>query len=197
VNAEHDVTEPIDPDAALMGRVRDGDDEAFTRLFTQWRRPLVRFTVRLVGEQGRGETLAQDVFLQIYRTRERYEPRERFAAYVFRIATARCLEALRFDEHRAAGPPRTEPPDPAPAETVEVPGLEAMVRAAVLSLPPPERAALLLEREAGLSNEEIADALSTSVAAVRSLLARARKALVTALAAHLEDPLAAPGDAGP
>jgi RNA polymerase sigma-70 factor (ECF subfamily) len=72
-----------------------------------------------------------------------------------------------------------------------------MVRAAVLSLPPPERAALLLEREAGLSNEEIADALSTSVAAVRSLLARARKALVTALAAHLEDPLAAPGDAGP
>ena len=188
---------PLDPDALLMCRVRDGDDDAFTRLFTNWRRPLVRFTVRFVGDQARGEELAQDVFLKIYRARERYEPRERFAAYMFRVATNHCLNELRRSEHKARGENvedmATEPADrfqPAADAVFEASEIQAAVRVAVGKLPPTQRAALLLLREEGLGYEEIADSLETSVAAVKSLLNRARKSLLLELQPFLEHPLA-------
>lgn len=194
---------PADPDAALMCRVRDGDDDAFTRLFAHWRRPLVRFTVRFVGDQARGEELAQDVFLKIYRARERYEPRERFAAYLFRVATNHCLNELRRSEHRTRGDNvedmAHEPADEhqAGADAIfQAAEIQVAVRAAVGKLPATQRAALLLLREEGLGYEEIADALETSVSAVKSLLNRARKALAAELQPFLEHPLAAPGAAG-
>lgn len=194
---------PSDPDAALMCRVRDGDDDAFTRLFANWRRPLVRFTVRFVGDQARGEELAQDVFLKVYRARERYEPRERFAAYLFRVATNHCLNELRRSEHKVRGDNvedlAHEPADAqqATADAVfEAAEIQVAVRAAVGKLPPTQRAALLLLREEGLGYEEIADALETSVSAVKSLLNRARKALVAELQPFLEHPLAISGAAG-
>lgn len=182
-----------DEDAALMCQVRDGDDDAFTRLFARWRGPLVRFTVRFVGDQARGEELAQDVLLKVYRVRERYVPSERFAAYLFRIATNHCLNELRRAEHRA---PRVEldAGDDAPAdaesptadEMLHGDRLQSAVRAAVGRLPPNQRAALLLQHDEGLAYEEIADALETSVAAVKSLLNRARRALMSDLAPLLE-----------
>ena len=193
---------PTDPDAALMCRVRDGDDDAFTRLFATWRRPLVRFTVRFVSDQARGEELAQDVFLKVYRARERYEPRERFAAYLFRVATNHCLNELRRSEHKARGDNvedlAHEPVDAHQAgadAVIEAAEIQVAVRAAVGKLPPTQRAALLLLREEGLGYEEIADALETSVSAVKSLLNRARKALTAELQPFLEHPLAAPGAA--
>ncbi len=190
---------PVDDDAVLMCRVRDGDDDAFTELFSRWRRPMVRFTVRFVGDQARGEELAQDVFLKLYRARERYEPRERFAAYVFRVATNHCLNELRRAEHKARGENveemSQEPADVGHAAAdavVEAAQIQAAVRVAVGKLPPTQRAALLLLREEGLGYEEIAVALETSVAAVKSLLNRARKALVLELEPFLESPMAAP-----
>ena len=74
--------------------------------------------------------------------------------------------------------------------------IQVAVRAAVGKLPATQRAALLLLREEGLGYEELADALETSVSAVKSLLNRARKALAAELQPFLEHPLAAPGAAG-
>ena len=185
----------LDDDATLMCRVRDGDDDAFTLLFSRWKRPLVRFTVRFVGEPAKGEELAQDVFLKVYRARERYEPRERFAAYLFRVATNHCLNEVRRGEYRQ---PRVgvddlahEPVDdrnPAADDLLHGARLQEVVRAAVCKLPPNQRAALLLLRDEGLGYEEIADALETSVSAVKSLLNRARRAMLAELAPHLEQP---------
>ena len=182
-----------DEDAALMCLVRDGDDDAFTRLFARWRAPLVRFTVRFVGDQARGEELAQDVLLKIYRVRERYVPSERFAAYLYRIATNHCLNELRRAEHRAprveievADEATVDASNPTVDEMLQGDRLQTAVRAAVGRLPPNQRAALLLQHDEGLAYEEIADALETSVAAVKSLLNRARRALMQDLAPLLD-----------
>jgi RNA polymerase sigma-70 factor (ECF subfamily) len=64
--------------------------------------------------------------------------------------------------------------------------LQTAVRAAVGRLPPNQRAALLLQHDEGLAYEEIADALETSVSAVKSLLNRARRALMQDLAPLLD-----------
>jgi len=173
--------------------VRDGDDDAFTRLFARWRAPLVRFTVRFVGDQARGEELAQDVLLKIYRVRERYVPSERFAAYLYRIATNHCLNELRRAEHRTprveievADEATADASNPTVDEMLQGDRLQTAVRAAVGRLPPNQRAALLLQHDEGLAYEEIADALETSVSAVKSLLNRARRALMQDLAPLLD-----------
>lgn len=194
-----DIT-PLDEDARLMCRVRDGDEEAFTRLFERWRVPIVRFAVRFVGAQHRGEELAQEIFLKVYRARERYEPRERFAAWIFRIATNHCLNEVRRPEYRhrpvAVEDLVIEPIDrrrPRADEMVHAARLQAAVREAVATLPETQRAALLLQRDQGLAYEEIAAALETTVPAVKSLLNRARKGLMARLAPWLDEAGAAEG----
>lgn len=176
-----------------MCRARDGDAEAFTELFRRWRRPMVRFAVRFCGQQARGEELAQDVFLKIYRARARYEPREPFRAYIFRVATNHCLNEVRRAEHRHRGGAvedlKREPADgdrPEADELLHADRVQQAVRAAVAGLPATQRAALLLQKEQGLPLVEIAETLETTVGAVKSLLNRARKALMAELAPLLE-----------
>ncbi|MCB9546748.1 MAG: RNA polymerase sigma factor [Myxococcales bacterium] len=176
-----------DEDAALMCRTRDGDAAAFAELFARWRVPMVRFAVRYTGDQARGEELAQDVFLKIYRARARYEPREPFRAYIFKVATNHCLNAVTRAEHRhgrvALDDLAIPPPAPRtdPVELLDAESLQRRVRAAVATLPERQRAALLLQKEDGLGYQEIADALATSVSAVKSMLNRARGVLLAAL----------------
>lgn len=184
-----------DDDARLMCLVRDGDDEAFSELFQRWRRPMVRFAVRFVGHQARGEELAQDVFLKVYRARARYEPREPFRAYIFRVATNHCLNEVRRREYRLRPVPvdelKVEPRDqrkPGADELVDAARVQAAVRVAVAGLPPAQRAALLLQKEQGMPLVDIADTLETTVGAVKSLLNRARKTLLAELAPLLDAP---------
>lgn len=182
-----------DEDAGLMCAARDGDGEAFAELFRRWRRPMVRFAVRFCGEQDRGEELAQDVFLKIYRARARYEPSEPFRAYIFRVATNHCLNEVRRAEHRHRGGalhdlPRepADPRRPAPDALLHADRVQRAVRVAVAGLPATQRAALLLQKEQGLGLVEIADTLETTVSAVKSLLNRARKTLMSELAPLIE-----------
>jgi RNA polymerase sigma-70 factor (ECF subfamily) len=181
-----------DEDAQLMCRARDGDDDAFATLFTRWRVAMVRFAVRFVGDQVRGEELAQDVFVKIYKARHRYEPKERFRAYIFRVATNHCLNEVARAEHRyPRGPLEHDPVDasvPNAEHLVDAARMQATIRAAVANLPPQQRAALLLQKQDGLSLTEIAHGLDTSVSAVKALLNRAR----TTLKQHLAPLLASP-----
>lgn len=184
----------MDEDAELMCRARDGDPEAFAELFRRWRIPMVRFAVRFCGAQARGEELAQDVFLKIYRARRRYVPREPFRAYIFRVATNHCINEVRRAEHRHRGGAveemAVEPGDhrrPSPEALLDADRMQRAVRSAVAGLPETQRAALLLQKEQGMALTEIADTLETTVAAVKSLLNRARKTLATELAPLLDD----------
>ncbi|MBU0551920.1 sigma-70 family RNA polymerase sigma factor [Myxococcota bacterium] len=179
----------MDDDAALMCRVRDGDVAAFNELFARWRSPIVRFTVRFVGHQARGEELAQDIFLKIYRARARYEPREAFKAYLFRVATNHCLNEVRRAEYRrrpiSVDELLREPMDThgaSPDALIEAARMQRAVREAVASLPETQRAVLLLQKEQGMPLKDIADLLETTVSAVKSLLTRARRALMVELA---------------
>jgi RNA polymerase sigma-70 factor (ECF subfamily) len=176
-----------DPDVQLMLAVQQGDEAAFHRLFEKHVGGVIGFAMQFVGNRARAEELAQDVFLQIFRTRSRYAPRARFKTWLYRMVTNACLSELRRPEHRV----RLQPLDPPageqmddPRASVEVPGRsgeemaldrEAVdrLRAAVAELPAQQRAALLLARVNGLSYDEVAASLSCSVSAVRSLIHRA------------------------
>ena len=95
VNTDMGASAAPDPDAQLMLRVRDGDEESFRVLLEKHRNSLVHFLYRMVQEQAVSEELAQEVYLRIYRSRATYEPTARFTTWMFRIATHLAINWLR------------------------------------------------------------------------------------------------------
>lgn len=176
-----------DPDVQLMLAVQRGDRSAFEQLFEKHVRGVVGFATQFVGARARAEELAQDVFLQIYRTRARYVPRARFTTWLYRMVTNACLSEVRRADHRSRTQVSDRPQesgvgDPATAGEVATRSTEDALlsqealnrmRALLSDLPEQQRAAVLLARVEGLSYEEVAEALSCSVSAVKSLIHRA------------------------
>ena len=170
-----------------MLAVQRGDRSAYEQLFEKHVRGVVGFAAQFVGARARAEELAQDVFLQVYRTRARYVPRARFTTWLYRMVTNACLSEVRRADHRT----RSRVLDDSASRSVDDLGSLAdgatrssedallsqesldRLRAALDNLPPQQRAALLLARVEGLSYEEVAEALSCSVSAVKSLIHRA------------------------
>lgn len=178
-----------DPDVRLMLALQQGELSAFDELFRKHVAGVVRFASRFVRSEARAEELAQDVFLQLYKTRGSYEPRARFKTWLYRMVHNACVSEMRSADRRRRTD-TTEPggdPDaaleaalpPAPSSESEALTFEALetLREAVQALPEQQRAALLLARSEGLSYEEVAATLGTSLSAVKSLIHRATVAL--------------------
>jgi len=174
-----------------MLRVREGDREAFRALFEKYARPVARFAANFTGIPARGEELAQDVFLQVYRARDRYEPRAKFSTWLYTIAHNLCLNEVRRFDYRGRLEPldRDDPEegsrplelaDPAALDGEAVASgheLEARLRELVADLPASQRTALILSRVDELRYQEIGEILSCSEQAVKSLIFRATRTL--------------------
>jgi RNA polymerase sigma-70 factor (ECF subfamily) len=179
-----DRTDPIDPDAALMMSFQNGDAGAFEQILDKYHRPIVNFIYKIVNNRGEAEELAQDVFLRIYRAKDRYEPRARFASWIYRIATNVSLKAASRARRLRIWSPSTEEESRvqetfrdyrpnAEAQMVEAERAE-VIRRALRRLPPKERVAIVLRRYEGLSYKEIADAMSCTEAAVKTYIHRGK-----------------------
>jgi RNA polymerase sigma-70 factor (ECF subfamily) len=180
-----------DPDAALMLAFQRGDAAAFRTLFERHARAMVAFCHHFVRDPARAEELAQDVFVKLHQAADRYRPSARFKTFLYRIASNHCLNELRRGEYATRrGPDRAEPADPdalpspaaSPEDAARGAALERAVGELLARLPEKQRAALVLCRLEGLSYEEIAEVLDTSVSAVKSLVHRATVAAADALA---------------
>ena len=185
----------MEPDAQLMLRVRDGDETSFALLLDRHRRPVVHFLYRMVQNQAVSEELAQEVFLRIYRSRERYEPTAKFTTWLYRICTHVALNSIRDGKSEKG----QKSLDKGPLEGREVqvedsrPNTEQdmlrqsrlqEIRQAVQSLPEKQRAAVLMHKYEELDYAQIAKALECSESALKSLLFRAYETLRGRLA-HL------------
>src|SRR5208337_737108 len=74
-------------DAQIMLRVKAGDDSAFEYLVQKYRRPMLSFMYRMAHNTAVAEDLAQEVFLRVYRSREKYEASAKFTTWLYRIAS--------------------------------------------------------------------------------------------------------------
>src|SRR5262249_45507625 len=109
-----------DPDVRLMLRVRDADDAAaFGELVEHYQQRLVGILHHLLGNPDEAEDLAQEVFLRVYRSRQRYHPKAKFSTWLFTIANNLALNILRARQRKPSVPlPSQEsgPLGPRPAE---------------------------------------------------------------------------------
>jgi RNA polymerase sigma-70 factor (ECF subfamily) len=181
-------------DVQLMLEVKAGDDSSFELLLRKYRTPLVNFLHRMVRDSATAEDLAQEVFLRVYRARQKYAPSAKFTTWLFHIATNLALNSIRDARHR-----QMEVSIDAPSEEeqtpLEIPAKEmaadqslverdraALIRRAVESLPEKQRAAVLLHKYEEMDYAEIARVLDCSESALKSLLFRAYETLRIELA---------------
>lgn len=174
----------IESDLDLMLRVRDGDSASFEILLRRYRLPMVSFFRRMVRDEAMAEDLAQEVFLRVYKSRERYQPEARFTTWLYRIATNLALNAIRDRKDEVSdtpheeddGPPALErfvDPQPTVEQRLMQGDRERLIRQAVESLPDNQRAAVILHKYQDVDYRQIAGILNLSEGAVKSLLFRA------------------------
>lgn len=194
------MDDTYDPDAALMLRVKEGDREAFEALVEKYKHPVMNLLYRTLPDAIEAEDLAQQVFIQVYKSAHRYQVAAKFSTWLFTIARNLCLNEIRRRSRHPAESLDATLPDtedqPArqyedtkvfsPPETVLHGELEEKIEDALAALPEKQRTALLLCRQDELSYEDIADVLECSVSATKSLIHRARETLKDQLKPYLK-----------
>ena len=174
-----------DEDAALMVACRDGDEEAFVRLYHRHRDRVINYARRLLGNQAAGEEAAQDVFLKLFKARKRYKPKSRFTTYLYKITTNHCLNlrsrlAQRTTYADADIDTRAKSTASQEADAAHAQLQQALLHA-LKQLPGNQRAALVLVHYEGLTYQEAGAAIGASESSVKSLIHRARKRLSSVL----------------
>ncbi len=189
-----------DPDAVLMLRVKRGDRAAFAELVEKYKQPVMNFVFRSLRDEIEAEDLAQNVFLQVYKSRSRYKQTAKFSTWLFTIARNLCLNELRrrsrhpaesIEETQAEheDQPQRQYEDKsqlAPPEQLLQGELSRKIEEALADLPENQRSAILLCRREDLSYEEIAGILQCSLSATKSLIHRGRETLKEKLKPYLQ-----------
>ena len=207
----------------MLARARAGDEEAFRRLAEPHRRELQLHCYRILGSVQDAEDMVQETLLAAWRSLDAFEGRASVRSWLYRIATNRCLNALRARSRRPREVPamrdalqptrRTDPvwlepypdvllediPDRSagPAARYEArESIELSFVVALQHLPPRQRAALVLGDSLGFRTAEVAEMLDTGEASVKGALQRARATLQARLPATDRERAPAPNSAG-
>jgi len=189
-----------DPDAVLMLRVKRGDRAAFAELVEKYKQPVMNLVYRTLRDEAEAEDLAQNVFLQVYKSAKRYESRAKFSTWLFTIARNLCLNEIRRRSRHPADSleeshaehedqPRQQFEDKSsvpPPEKLLHGELAQKIEEALAGLPENQRTAILLCRQDELSYEEIAKILGCSLSATKSLIHRGRETLKEKLKPYLK-----------
>jgi RNA polymerase sigma-70 factor, ECF subfamily len=196
----------IESENKIIGLARAGDQQAFEQLTDLYRRELLVHCYRILGSFEDAEDMLQETLVRVWKRLGTFEGRSSLRAWLYKIATNACLDAL--DSRRVRGLPREihaqgDPKAPLPQPSQEVNWIEPFpdvmidqepniypearyeVResitlafvAALQKLPGRQRAALLLCDVMGWSSVEAAEILDMSVAAINSALQRARETM--------------------
>jgi RNA polymerase sigma-70 factor (TIGR02960 family) len=192
--------------ADLISRARAGDADAFRELTEPHRRELQVHCYRMLGSFQDAEDTLQDTLLAAWQGLAGFEERASLRTWLYRIATNRCLNALRSASRRPAKEwdvPQVEPPEPTRLGEVvwlepfpdarfegaiDVPlGPEACYErtesislafvTALQVLPPRQLAVLILRDVLGFHANEVAEMLDSTVESVNGALKRARASL--------------------
>ena len=165
-----------------LHQAQNGSEDAFASLVETYQTPVYNLCYRMLGDAQEAEDAAQETFWRAYQAIKRYDPQRPFITWLLSIAAHYCIDQQRkrrlptidlelLPEEGAPDP--TPSPEKVLARTEE----ERMLRKLLVELNPQDRAALIMRYWYDFSDQEIAQALSLTVSAVKSRLHRTRQLL--------------------
>jgi RNA polymerase sigma-70 factor (ECF subfamily) len=185
-------------DEDIMERCAMGSEGAFRILVQRYRARIMNLVSRFINDRDRAEEIAQEVFLRVFRNRERYRKSGKFSTWIFTIAVNLTKNEIRSRvRHRGtfsldameeeSGGQGVSFPDsrPLPDEDLSSVEIGEKVADALRKIPPRYREAVMLRDVEGLSYEEVGQILRIPGGTVRSRINRARLMLKERLKSHI------------
>jgi RNA polymerase sigma-70 factor, ECF subfamily len=180
-------------DRDLVVQARMGRESAYRELLRRYERPVFSLVVRMVRDTTVAEDLAQEAFVKAFHALDKYDPSYRFSNWIFKIANNVTIDHLRkrtLDTVSLEGPASRNAdggaePRPlqvadtgeTPAEYTENRALGHSIEAAIDTLRPEYRSAILLRHVEGYSYEEVAEIMEIPLGTVKSYIHRGRAEL--------------------
>lgn len=187
-------------DAELIARTRAGDPDAFGTLVSRYYDACWRFAYHMLGERADAEDVVQETYLRAYLAIGRYDERDQFRGWLFRILTNQCRNALtsrgrrtrRFVQDEVALDNAAAPPTSVSPTTVSPFGAALGVEDAALSralaqLDPNQREALLLKYAEGLEYTEMSAMTGVGESALKMRVKRGVERLRGMLGSSFDD----------
>ena len=194
-----------DLERSLLRRLRDRDERAFRELLEAHRDRVYNITFRMLGNRAEAEDVAQEVFIQVFKTIETFRGDSKFSTWLYRIAVNTCKNRIKYLARRhdrdrdeldessngqhgavgAIGAPQPKSPDRA----LEAVQMEKVLQDAIAELDEDQRIVVVLRDVEDLSIEEICEITKLPDGTVKSRLHRARAVLRKRLQRHVgEEP---------
>ncbi len=162
-----------------LGQALKGDQEAFSLLVETYQRPVYNLCYRMLGDEGEAEEAAQETFWRAYQHGNRYDFNRPFMTWLLSIAAHYCIDQQRKKTMPVFSidlvmeemlPDPTPGPEKLASKSEETDALHAVLA----QMKPEDRAVIVLRYWYEMSEDEIAQTLSSTVSAVKSRLHRAR-----------------------
>ncbi|MFZ2489974.1 MAG: sigma-70 family RNA polymerase sigma factor [Thermoanaerobaculia bacterium] len=164
----------FEPPAVLV-RAREGDHEAFREIITAHQAMVFSLALRFFNDRGRAEEIAQDVFLQLYRSVDSIESDSHLVFWLRQVTTRRCIDAVRRARLRAV--PLDDVGELRAVDAPADPLLDRKLRALIAELPDKQKTIVTLRYQEDLDPSEICRIVGLPVNTVKSHLHRALQSL--------------------
>lgn len=173
----------------LILGLKDGDESAFRELVETHKDRIYNTALGIVQNAEDAEDVAQEVFIQVYRAIHNFKGESKLSTWLYRIATTRSLDLLRSRKSKKRfgsltrlfgenNEPDVEVPDfNHPGVALDQKENAARLFKAISQLPDNQKTAFTLHKMEELSYQEVSEVMGTSVAAVESLMHRAKQNL--------------------
>lgn len=173
---------------AFILLLQQGDEQAFRQLVERWQHMVYNTVLGIVQDEAEAEDIAQEVFIQVYQSVKQFRAESKLSTWIYRISVTKALDAERKKKTKKRMSYMrswlgTEEKEQEPAVFYH-PGVQldnrekaAILFKALRSLPDTQRVAFVLIKTEGLSYEEVAAVMQTSIKAVEALMHRAKENL--------------------
>jgi len=182
----------------LINRLKDRDDAAYRFMVEQYQNAILNCCFKFLKNKELAEDATQEVFLEVYKSIEKFRAEAKFSTWLFRIAITKSLDHMKgmkrkkrsgflksvfsLSQEEGKHPADTENPH----QALENQDRLKVLSWAIESLPENQKVAFTLSKLEDMSNKEIAEILHTTVSAVESLIFRAKSNLKKKLYRYYE-----------
>jgi len=184
--------EVLNPDADLIEKCQQGNDQAFQQLVDRYRTRVASIAYQVLGDYEDARDVAQEVFIKLYRGIHGFDPQKKFFTWLYRLTVNAAIDFLRAKKRRSYEHSLDERPDQ--YLNIPNPGLDSVtsdfekqeLREIFVNLAkklnPKQQAAFILCDLQGFTADEVAEILECPKVTLRWYLHEARKKIRTMIA---------------